>query len=99
MVDEQLEEEQEQDARLALERDRDLTDASSAGERVPGATRPVKGVDPVDLQGPDERHQICRRGCVVGALQRSANSAPRSACQAKTHGSGGGVSRPRLPVD
>jgi hypothetical protein len=57
--DQPLEEpEEEEDARSASDRDGDLSDASSAGESVPGTSRPVETVDLVDLQGQDKCRQI-----------------------------------------
>jgi hypothetical protein len=49
---------EKEDARSASERDRDLTDASLAGESVPGASRPIEMTDLVYLQGTDKCHQI-----------------------------------------
>ena len=57
-VDEQSEEEEEEEARSASDRDGDLSEASSAGESVPGISRPVESVDLVDLQGQDKCRQI-----------------------------------------
>ena len=54
---EEEEAEEEEAARLTSERDGDLTDASSAGESVPGASCLVKSVELADLQGPDKCRQ------------------------------------------
>jgi hypothetical protein len=68
-VDEQLEDEDKEDSRSASEQDGDLTDTSSAGESVPGTTRPIETVNLEDLQGQDRCHQIH-----VGTLPDGSNA-------------------------
>jgi hypothetical protein len=42
---------QEEDTPTASDRDGALSDASSAGESLPGTSRPLETIDLVDLQG------------------------------------------------
>ena len=51
--------EEEEEEKSASERDGDLSEPSSAGESIPGVSRPVETVDLVDLQGRDKCRQIC----------------------------------------
>ena len=87
MADKRFEEEEV--AWSASERDGDLSsEASSAGESVPGISCPVESVDLVDLQGQDKCRQIylgtladgpTRHDCATDAQSLSAVSMLSSA--------------------
>jgi hypothetical protein len=62
--------EEEEDTRSASERDGELMDASSVGESVPGASRPIETTDLVNLQGTDRCRQIYLATLAEGSKAR-----------------------------
>ena len=80
-VDARFEEEEEEVARSASERDGDLSEASSAGESVPGISRPVESVDLVDRQGQDKCRQIYVSTLADGSKMRLCCSRSIAACR------------------
>jgi hypothetical protein len=86
---------------LDCKQDGDLTDASSAGEIIPGNTREVETADLVNLQGGDG-HNCCQTHLATlvggfkaqlfcGSMFKNANSMPRSTFQASNGVSQGGT--------